>query len=364
MKIALVVLTRGSVSGGFEKYIQRMVPLLRQQPEVERLDLFLPQPMAGPGDLTWPAHDELRRYRDLRRLIATRSPDVLFIPTARALRVDNVPVVTMVRNMEPLEVPFEGNGPLESLKNIGRAWAARHSSTHSDRVIAVSEHVRDFILRRWRIPEEQVGMVYHGIDAANDPASASRPAELESLADHPFLFTAGSVRPARGLEDVVVALSKLPAMYKLVIAGKVDRGAEHYERAMRRLARDRGIEERVVWAGKLDQSEMTWCFRQAEVFVMTSRAEACPNIVLEAMSAGAASVSTDHAPMPEFFGDAALYYRARDAADLADKLLGVLAERNGLRASLRERARMRAVAFSWESTARATVRELQQALRD
>jgi glycosyltransferase involved in cell wall biosynthesis len=362
MKAAVLTLTRGSVSGGYRKYLQRLVPLLRARPEIERLDLFVPPQMAGPGDLTWPAGDELRGFCELRKSVAALEPDVVFIPTARVLRVGRVPVVSMIRNMEPLEVPFGGNGLIEGVKNMARARLACHSARRSNRVIAVSNHVRDFLVGRWHVSEERIGVVYHGIDPA-DPLDPPRPAALEeALGDAPFLFTAGSIRPARGLEDVVQALASLPAEVKLVIAGTVDRGAEHYARDMRELARVHGVAARVIWAGHLDQRAMSWCFRRAAFFVMTSRAEACPNIVLEAMTEGAASISTDHPPMPEFFGDGALYYRQRDAGALARRLAEGFAAAESTLQELRQRARVRAGAFTWEATARATLTELRRAL--
>src|SRR5687768_14955989 len=136
MKIAVVALTRGNASGGNRKHLSRLVPLLREQPEVERLDLFVPPQMAGESDRTWPLHDELRGFRELRRALMSLRPDVVFIPNARMLRVPGVPVVTMVRNMEPLEVPFGGNTVAEGLRNAVRAVAARTACRQSDRVIA------------------------------------------------------------------------------------------------------------------------------------------------------------------------------------------------------------------------------------
>lgn len=325
------------------------------------MTLFVPPAMAEEGDATWPRNDEWFGYRELRRSISALRPDVLFIPTARVLRVDAVPVVTMVRNMEPLEVPFGGNRPVEVVKNLGRAWAAKQSSRRSDRLIAVSRHVRDFLVQRWRIPDEKIGVVFHGIDpaAATDPPV---PAALAMVAHTRFLFTAGSIRPARGLEDIVSALGSLPEDVRLVIAGSVDRGAEHYERSIRGLAQERGVDARVIWAGQLNREAMSWCFRQAAFFVMTSRAEACPNVVLEAMAEGAASISTDHPPMPEFFADAAMYYGARDARQLGERLGDALAAPPEWQQGLRERARKRAAAFTWEATARATVIELQRSI--
>jgi glycosyltransferase involved in cell wall biosynthesis len=95
---------------------------------------------------------------------------------------------------------------------------------------------------------------------------------------------------------------------------------------------------------------------------MTSRAEACPNIVLEALANGAIAVSTDHPPMPEFFGDAALYYRERNASHLAARLAQALSLSFNARGHLRDSARARAEQFTWEATARATVNELSRAI--
>lgn len=356
MRIALIVLTRGSVSGGFRKYIQRLIPLLRAHPDVERVALFVPPQMAAAGDATWPVRDEMTGFRTLKRSIAQTNPDVVFIPTARALRVGDKPVVTMVRNMEPLEVPFGGNTVAEGLKNVVRARAARGAARRSDRVIAVSRHVRQFIVDHWDIPEERIGTVYHGIDATH---AITRP---ESIPEGRFLFTAGSIRPARGLEDVIVALKTLPDDVRLVIAGSVDRGAEHYDVKMRSLAEQHGVSSRIVWAGHLDAASVAWCFAHAAAFVMTSRAEACPNIVLEAMANRALSVSTDHPPMPEFFEDAALYYRERNADDLGAKLREALALTSDAREQLQEKSQTRASQFTWDATARATVEELKKAI--
>lgn len=366
MRIALLTLTRGRVSGGFRKYLDRLVPLLRQEPDVERVDVFVPPQMAASVDdagvLTWPGGDELRGFPRLRRAVAALEPDVVFIPTARALRVRGLPVVTMVRNMEPLETPFGGNTLVEGLKNIARAAAARSACRHSDRVIAVSNHVRDFLVERWHMPPERIGTVVHGIDPASD-AEAPMPASLAPLAEARFLFTAGSIRPARGLEDVIDALSGVPDDVRLVIAGAADRGFEHYAAKMRDRIERQSLTPRVQWTGQFDARSMAWCFRNASAFVMTSRAEACPNIVLEALAEGALSVSTTHPPMPEFFGDAAIYYPERDANALTRRLVEALALPTEERERLRHLSRARAARYTWKSTARATVGELRRAIR-
>ena len=62
---------------------------------------------------------------DWPRHITRFGADVLFVPTARTVRCPGVPRVTMMRNMEPVTVPFTGNTVAESLRNMARAAARR-----------------------------------------------------------------------------------------------------------------------------------------------------------------------------------------------------------------------------------------------
>jgi glycosyltransferase involved in cell wall biosynthesis len=334
------------------------MPLLAAERRVSSLTVFVPAAglsgIEGVDDVrACPVHDARRSNAVLARDVAKIAPDVVFVPTARHAEFGLLPVVTMVRNMEPLTVPFGGNTVREGLKNIARAWEARRACRAATRVIAVSTHVRDFIVSRWHIDPARVGLAYHGVDPSKEsPAPSAGP---------PTLFTAGSIRPARGLEDAVRALALLGREVRLVIAGHVDRGCERYAAGLRRLIVDLGLVERVTWAGQLDTESMSRAFRASSIFVMTSRAEACPNTALEAMSHGCAIVSVDQAPMPEFFIHAARYYPAGDPTTLAYQAAAVLSDRAEAD-RLGDAARRRAETFTWDATRDRTIAELEQAI--
>lgn len=358
MKVVVANLTSGGLSGGYRKYLTRLTPLLAADPRISQLTVFVPgsAPAGIDPDIdvrSWAPHDAGRGYASLVRDVDALAPDVVFVPTARHAPFTSVPVVTMVRNMEPLTVPFGGNTLKEGLKNLARAWEARRACRAAARVIAVSAHVRDFIVSRWQVDPSRVGLAYHGVDQSKDPpAQSSGP---------PTLFTAGSIRPARGLEDAVRALALLAGDVRLVIAGQVDPGCERYVAGLRRLIATLELGDRITWAGHLDAALMSRAFRSSSLFVMTSRAEACPNTALEAMSYGCAIVSVDHAPMPEFFVNAARYYAAGDPSALASHVAAILDDR-AERDRLGSAARRRAEAFTWEATRDGTIAELQRAI--
>ncbi len=366
MKLAVVNLTGGGLSGGYLKYLERMIPLLQDDPRVRALYVLMPTGtlwprISGLEPLVWPPGDAWRGYHHLRTLLQQLAPDVVFIPTARWSHCNSTPTVVMVRNMEPLTVPFGGNTVLEGTKNLARAYHARIACLRAHRVLAVSQHVRDFLIQSWRIRPEKIGLVYHGVEPPADRAEMEKPKSLDGRDLGRFIFTAGSIRPARGLEDLIRAMAILsvhdPAL-KLIIGGQPDPGTESYRRRMQHLAAALGVAARIVWAGQLKPLEIAWCFGHCAAFATTSRAEACPNIALEAMSHGCQLVSTHQAPMPEFFMDAALYYQPGDATDLAAQIRRSLNALPDQRHARKHAAQARALGFKWSDTAHKTIEQL------
>jgi glycosyltransferase involved in cell wall biosynthesis len=367
VRIAVVNLTAGGMSGGYRKYLEMVLPLVAEDPAVSSVHVFVPAgvPLRLSGTrLTIGRPFEPRRRgvpAGLAREVLATNPDVVFVPTARVFAAGRVPRVVMVRNMEPLAAPFGGNTAAEAVRNLLRAREARRACARAARVIAVSRYVKEFIAGGWRLDPDRIGVVYHGVEP---PAPSAHPPQglVAALAGRPFVFTAGSIRPARGLEDLIDAFSRPEARARpevLVIAGSPPAPGDRYERRLRDTAHRREIESRVVWAGTLPREQMSWCYSQCAAFVMTSRVEACPNVALEAMSHGCLCISVDRAPMPEFFAAAALYYSAGDAGALAAHLRRVV-DGTASGAS-REAARTRAASFDWKRTAADTVSELRRA---
>ena len=368
MKLAVVNLTGGGLSGGYRKYLQTMLPLLKADPRLRRLEVFMPPgarwPELGVEVSEWRRADARLGFRGLKRRLREMAPDVVFIPTARWLYCRDVPVVVMVRNMEPLRVPCKGNPAMTKVRNLARAYAAWAACRRAAGVIAVSGHVRDHLLGSWRLSPERVGVVPHGVGPRLGRRETVRPRAL-GAAEGPFLFTAGSIRPARGLRDLLVASARIQErgfQHRIVIGGAPDPDSTSYSVGLRQFAVKLGVADLVCWAGQLTPAEMAWCFTNSAAFVMTSWAEACPNTALEALSYGCLSVSTDQPPMPELFGGSAYYYRARDGASLAESLLQALGAPEAERLARRAAAEGRAKCYDWKVTAERTLEELEKAV--
>jgi glycosyltransferase involved in cell wall biosynthesis len=372
MKITVVNLTGGGLSGGYLKYLRELLPLLWRDPEVSKLQVFWPAGTESRLGAGLPERDGFtcRDTREGRALLRQRirqlAPDVVFFPSYRWLELGGCPTVSMIRNMEPLVRPIAGNRVSDMARNLGRAYAAWQACRHATRVIAVSNYVRDFLVRTWHVPEERLGVVYHGVAPPLAGASLPTPDSLAGVGREPFLFTAGSIRPARGLEDLVDALGALSSAQglrlPLVVAGELNAAARPYYRKIMARARRRGVAGQIHWAGQLGFEEMSWCYAHCQALVMTSRVEACPNVALEAMSYGCLSIAAANPPLPEFFQDAAYYYRPGDGYSLATVLMEAVQLAAVGREELRHLAQERAKRFTWEKTAAGTLREIKLAL--
>ncbi len=371
MRIAIVNLTAGGMSGGYRKYLQRILPLMAKDKRVDSLEVYMP---AGHADVftgnaytlhNIPAGNVYKNNSWLKNQLATRQPDVVFIPSAMWLNCGQTPIVIMIQNMEPLVVPFQGNPSKECIKNIGRYTANLYACRRADRVIAISKFVKTYLTEKWRIKSDRVGLVYHGIDPNSDEVAVGEPDAIASLKSLPFLFTAGSLRPARGLEDVIRALAilKTERSVQLVIGGNVDPGMGPCFVKLKELAGKLGVLERIQWTGKLDDSAMSWYFKNCTAFIMTSRVESFGMTAGEAMAHGCVCISSDNPCLPEIFGSAALYYPSRDFTTLAKQIQVVISMGQAERIKMSSVAKDTASRFSWEICAQKTVDEFQKALQ-
>lgn len=370
MKVAIVNLTGGGLSNGYINYLSEIVPRMLRHPRLSQIHVYVPPrylPLFSglmPPENLQPCDDTRTGSRRLRQSIGEIAPDVVFFPSNRWTNLGRIPSVAMIRNMLPLVMPFGGNGWRDIVKNVGRARLSRIACHRSDRVIAVSEYVKQFLVDSWHISPTRIGTVYHGVNPPLSSEAMRIPQAVSPELTGKFLFTAGSMHPYRALEDVIKAMAVLAfqgVRPPLVIAGGADSSQLPYLRSMKNLAEKLGVQSQIAWTGHLGAAEMSWCYSHCQLFLMTSRVEACPNIALEAMSHGAFCLAADNPPLPEIFQAAATYYRPKCGKELAQAISAALAYSPDAAGVIRERAQKRAGDFTWEETTNRTVRELELA---
>jgi glycosyltransferase involved in cell wall biosynthesis len=140
-----------------------------------------------------------------------------------------------------------------------------------------------------------------------------------------LIVSVGHLSPRKGFHRVIAIMPELiksmPDLRFAIVGGA---GAERNNAAeLRAQVRDRGLSDRVVFAGAQPPAMVARWLSAADVFVLASDFEGCPNVVWEALASGRPVVATRVGEVdrmvPSFAG--VLFDRADDAEALRASLL-------------------------------------------
>lgn len=183
---------------------------------------------------------------------------------------------------------------------------------------------------------ESIRTVYNGVDPAAFPPAGPEP-------DEPTLSWAGRVDPIKDLETLIRAFSLVSAQLpdaRLRLFGGTPRGGEAYRERCEALAAELGHADAVTFEGRVD--DIKDAYAAGNVVMLSSISEGFPFTLIEAMSCGRATVSTDVGGVREAVGDTGLVVPPRDPAAMAAAVLRLLGD-PGRRRAMGEAARLRVI---------------------
>jgi len=160
----------------------------------------------------------------------------------------------------------------------------------ADGITSVSRPLADNVRRlAGRAP---ITLIENGVDSD----FWGRPAEITR--EPGLVVAAGRLLPVKGFDVLIQALT-FPETdeVRLIIAGE---GPE--ERNLKRQVVDLKLQDRADFAGRLDREALRTLFGRAALFVLPSRREGMPLIVLEAMAAGVPIIATNVGGVPDALG--------------------------------------------------------------
>ncbi|MBG6234392.1 glycosyltransferase involved in cell wall biosynthesis [Pedobacter sp. CAN_A7] len=124
-------------------------------------------------------------------------------------------------------------------------------------------------------------------EVINNPVSKFIPASLESVYPRKFILSVGRLDHQKGFDLLIDAFAKLTISdVDLLILGEGNE-RKNLESQIKRL----NLNHRVKLIGY--QNNLQDYYKQAELFVLSSRNEGYPNVLVEAMSLGCACVAND-----------------------------------------------------------------------
>jgi len=165
-----------------------------------------------------------------------------------------------------------------------------------------------------------------------------------------LVLTVGAVQKRKNVGGLVKAFERMPAGWKLAIAGAAEGyGAAEELRAVEQSGRRNDIEV----LGYVTTATLEELYRRASIFAFPSFDEGFGMPVLDAMARGVPVVASRRSAIPEVAGDAALLVNPENIEELGDTL-AKLAENGELRRDLEARGLARAAEFTWEKAVERT----------
>lgn len=226
---------------------------------------------------------------------------------------------------------------------------ARHAAGRSDLIIAVSQFTAHQVEDLLHVERSRIRVIPHGV---------IRPPAAPDAARENLVLTVGAVQKRKNIARLVQAFERLPAGWRLAIAGAPDGyGAAEELSAAERSPRRADID----LLGYVSGAQLESLYARAAIFAFPSLDEGFGMPVLDAMARGAPVVASQRSAIPEVAGDAAVLIDPENVEDLAAALLRLAAD-PALRADLALRGRSRAAGFSWDTAVEHTWRVYQELL--
>lgn len=234
----------------------------------------------------------------------------------------------------------------------------------ADLIIAVSEFSKWELVHLLNVPEEKIRVIYLGPDGAF--RARTTPAQIQALKakygiQRPYLlFVSGfdKRKNVATLLEVYAELKSLGVSECLVLVGSggdVD--------VTKKLAETLGlVEKRDVFFLENIYEDLPVLYQGATLFITLSWEESFCFPLVEAMASGTPVVASCFGAIPEIMGDAGLTVDPRDVVQVV-RAVKQLLDNSGLQQDLRARSLRRGQLFSWEKTAKETLKVYEEATR-
>jgi glycosyltransferase involved in cell wall biosynthesis len=248
--------------------------------------------------------DRLNEYRLAADFLNLKSPDVICLQHEYGLFGGQRGsfIVELARNVKsPLIVTLHTvlKDPLPEERTIINRLAEL-----SARLVVLSQCAADFLRDIYRVPEDRISLIHHGIPdfpfLEQDPCKSKLKAE-----DRTIILTFGLLSPGKGIEYVIDALPEVVSSHPDVVYYVV--GATHphckaefgeeYRLGLHQRARDLGVGDNIVFLDRfLEREELFEIIRAADIYVTPylNEAQVVSGTLAYAVGAGKPVISTPY----------------------------------------------------------------------
>ena len=232
-------------------------------------------------------------------------------------------------------------------------------------VVVQSEFNKKFVAHNFKIAPEKIQILPNGVDAKifdPDRMQANNTRKKLGLEGKDVILFSGRLTGQKGVSHLLRALQlvkKNMSNFVLLLAGD---GPQ--EQMLRELSSRLGIQQDVVFLGKISHKDMPDLYSVADIFVLPSLSESFPNVMLEAMAMRKPIIITKVGVVPEILDSykTAILVEPASPVELADAIIELETDK-GLASKIGQEARaLVCKKFTWERVLDQTMRMYEAAL--
>jgi glycosyltransferase involved in cell wall biosynthesis len=238
-------------------------------------------------------------------------------------------------------------------------WWSAISIFVSKAIIAISNSTKDDIVRHYPFAKGKTYVTHLAYDTNQFNLNISekdvrRVKEKYSIVDDYILYL-GTLKPSKNIEGLIEAFNKVERNYpniKLVIAGKKGWLYQSIYEKVEKL----GLNGKIVFTDFISEEDKSGLIKGAKMFVLPSFWEGFGLDALNAMASGVPIIVSSVGSLPEVVGDAGVQINPNSIDSIAKGIRSVLSMSKLEYNSMVSKGLVQAKKFSWEETARQTLK--------
>lgn len=362
MRIAVNVrfLLKGRLEGigGYTFEVVRR--LVTKHPEHEFLFFFDrpfdPSFQFGPNVKPIVAYPPARHYllwwwwyeMSLPFLLKKYKADVFFSPDGYCSLRSKVPTVMVTHDIAHVHYP-------DQIPAWARHYYHRYVPRYlhrAERIITVSEFVKQDIRQYYQIPVEKITVAGNGVKASFRPVSKDRQTTIRTqyAKGKPYFFYLGAIHPRKNVERLIQAFdqfrSQYPSDIQLLLGGRLAWRSSTIEKAWQEATH----RDDIHLLGYIPDEELPELLGSALALTYISLFEGFGVPLLEAMRAEVPVITSNVSSLPEVAGDAALLVNPTSTSEIAHAMQRIASEPK-LTQKLIAAGKQKRQAYSWDQTA-------------
>ncbi len=242
----------------------------------------------------------------LDRYAKNEGIDLMFVPVYSKPLMKNrrIPYVITIHDLQALHYPEY----FSKLKNLWLRFAWRRCATTAEKIVAISNFVKDDIIKMLHIDPNKIEVIYNPVSGLDKFVDFDELRKKYKIQERGYYYTVCSMLPHKNLKTLLYVIKKikdqpLDIPKKLVISGIGGKS----ETEIKNLIDELGIADEVVITGFISNEERNTLYKNAKIFLFPSIFEGFGMPPVEAMMLGTPVITTKKASLYEVTKGKAFY---------------------------------------------------------